>query len=242
MEFDPEGGFVRALGDGLFVRPHGLRIDAEDNIWVTDVAAHFAVKFDPDGRIVMVLGVKGNAGEWHQFRHLRLFDEPNEVATGPDGCLYVPQGHGKAESCVLKFGRDGNFIKAWGRTGTQPGEFDIPHSIVFDGQGLLHIADRSNGRIQIFDPDGNFICERAYPGAPCGLCMMPDGHIYLAHGHTGLVMKLDDTGAVLASMGGQGKAPGLFGEAHYIALNSHGDIFVADPLNWRVQKFVKAAA
>ena len=239
MEFDPEGGFVRAFGDGHFVRPHGLRIDTDDNIWVTDVAAHVAVKFSSEGRILMVLGVKGTPGEMHQYGHLRLLNEPSEVAVAPNGDLYVPQGHGKASSCVLRFDRDGNFLSVWGCTGTGPGEFDIPHSIVFDDNGLLHIADRSNGRFQVFEPDGTFVRERAYPGTPCGLWRAPDGHVWLAHGHTGRVMKLSPAGDVLGTMAGQGKTLGRFGEAHYIAVNSRGEIFVADSLNWQVQKFVE---
>ena len=117
MEFDADGNFIRGLGDGLFDRPHGLRIDADDNIWATDVAGHVVYKFNPAGRIEMVLGVRGRPGEWHDFGHLRLFNEPNEAVVGPTGDVFVLQGHGKGKSLVLKFDRDGNFIKTWGRKG-----------------------------------------------------------------------------------------------------------------------------
>ncbi len=102
MEFDADGNFIRGFGDGLFERPHGLRIDAEDNIWATDVASNLVYKFNPEGRLVMVLGAKGHSGEWHPFGHLRLFHEPNEAVVGPTGDIFVLQGHGKAESLVLK--------------------------------------------------------------------------------------------------------------------------------------------
>jgi hypothetical protein len=154
MEFDAEGNFVRALGDGLFDRPHGLRIDSEDNIWTTDVAGHVVYKFSPAGRIEMVLGVRGRPGAWHDYGHLRLFNEPNDVGFAANGDLFVLQGHGKGPSQVLKFDRAGNFIAAFGREGTAPGEFDLPHSIVIDPAGLLHIADRNNARIQVLDADG----------------------------------------------------------------------------------------
>ena len=95
MEFDPDGHFIRGFGDGLFDRPHGLRIDAQDNIWATDVAANVIYKFNPSGRIEMVLGVKGRTGEWHAGGHLRLFHEPNEAVVGPSGDIFVLQGHGK---------------------------------------------------------------------------------------------------------------------------------------------------
>ncbi len=241
MEFDPDGNFIRGWGDGLFDRPHGLRIDADDNIWATDVASHIAYRFNPSSRIDMVLGVKGRAGEMHDYGHLRLFNEPSEVVVGPTGDMYVLQGHGKAEGRIIKFDRDGNFIKAWGKTGTAPGEFNIPHSLVFDAQGLLYVADRSNARIQVFDPGGNYVREWSQPGTPCGLFMTPDQHIWLAHGHTGEIMKLDLHGNVLGMIAGsgQGKTLGRYGEAHYIAVSRRGEVFVADTLNWRVQKYVR---
>jgi len=241
MEFDPDGNFIRGFGDGLFERAHGLRIDAEDNIWATDVASNLAYKFGPDGRLQMVLGVKGHSGEWHPFGHLRLLHEPNEAVVGPSGDIFVLQGHGKAESLVLKFDRDGNFIKSWGGKGSGPGQLNLPHSLVFDAQGLLYIADRNNARIQVFDADGNYIRESQHPGTPCGLFMGADQHIWLAHGHTGQIMKLDLDGNVVGAManGGTGKIPGKYGEAHYIAVSPRDEVFVADTLNWRVQKYVR---
>ncbi len=241
MEFDPDGNFVRGFGDGMFERPHGLRIDADDNIWATDVAANLVYKFNPQGRLTMVLGCRGWTGEWHPFGHLRLFHEPNEAVVGPTGDIYVLQGHGKGESLVLKFDKDGNFITTWGGKGKGPGQFDLPHSLVFDDEGLLHIADRNNARIQVFDADGTYIRESSHPGTPCGLCISADRHIWLAHGHCGEIMKLDLDGNVIGRIegAGQGKAPGKYGEAHYIAISPRDEIFVADTLNWRVQKYVR---
>lgn len=241
MEFDPDGDFIRGFGDGLFDRPHGLRIDEDDNIWATDVAANLVYKFAPSGRLQMVLGCKGQTGDWHPFGHLRLFHEPNEAVVGPTGDIFVLQGHGKAQSCVHKFGADGNYIETWGRTGKGPGEFDLPHSLVFDDEGLLYIADRNNARIQVFDADGRYIRESKHPGTPCGLCMGADRHIWLAHGHTGEIMQLDLDGNVVGRIegAGQGKTLGKYGEAHYIAVSPRDEIFVADTLNWRVQKYVR---
>ncbi|MBR1209373.1 6-bladed beta-propeller [Bradyrhizobium sp. JYMT SZCCT0180] len=136
---------------------------------------------------------------------------------------------------------DGNFIKSWGSNGKGPGEFDLPHSLVFDAQGLLYIADRKNERIQVFDADGNYVSESQHPGAPCGLFMGDDQHIWLAAGHTGQIMKLDLKGTVVGmiSGAGQGKTLGKYGEAHYIAVSPRDEIFVADTLNWRIQKYVR---
>jgi DNA-binding beta-propeller fold protein YncE len=240
MEFDGRGNYLRALAQGVFTHPHGLRVDAGDNIWATDGTSHIVVKLDPRGRVVMVLGVKGSAREWHPAGHLRCFDEPNDVAFGPAGEIYVTQGHGKGESRVLKFDADGNFIKTWGGEGAGPGQFNVPHSIVADAKGLLYIADRSNQRIQVFDADGTYLRESKHPGTPCGLCMCRDQeHIMMAHGHAGKIMKLDLNGNVLGATGGQGKGPNRYGEAHFLALDRKEDIYVADTLNWRVQKLVK---
>jgi len=243
MKFDRKGNYIRTLAQGVFTNPHGLRVDAQDNIWATDTGSHIVVKMDPRGRILMVLGVKGSAREWHPAGHLRCFNEPNDVAFGPKGEIYVSQGHGKGESRVLKFDAEGNFLKTWGGEGSATGQFNQPHSVVTDAKGLLYVADRSNQRIQVFDPEGNFLRESRHPGTPCGLVLMRDGrHIMMAHGHAGKIMKLDLKGNVLGITGGQGKGPGQYGEAHFLALDRQEDIYVADTLNWRVQKLVKRRA
>src|SRR6202020_2606733 len=119
------------------------------------------------------------------------------------GDIFVLQGHGKGPSVVLKFDSGGTFLKSWGNTGKGPGEFDLPHSLVFDAQGLLYIADRSNGRIQVFDADFNYIRESRHPGTPCGLFMGAD-HMWLAPGHTSQILKLDLDCKVLGAMPGGG--------------------------------------
>ena len=239
IEFDGSSKFIRSVVDRFFFdRPHGLRIDANDNIWATDVAGHVVYKFSPEGRILLVLGVRGSPGVMHQYGHLPLFNEPNDVAFAPNGDVYVAQGHGRAEPRISKFDRHGNFIKAWGKKGKGPGEFTIAHSVAVDAKGLLYVADRNNQRIQVFDPDGTYLRESRHPGTPCGLHIGADQHIWLAHGHAGQVLKLDLDGRVLGAMGRQGKGLGQFGEAHFITVSARNEIFVADTLNWRVQKFV----
>jgi DNA-binding beta-propeller fold protein YncE len=239
MEFDAGGNFIRALGARLLERPHGLRIDAEDNIWIADGGAHIVLKLNPQGRIVMVLGVKGAAGEWHEAGFLRLFNEPNDVAIGAGGEIYVTQGHGKGDSRVLKFDRDGRFIKTWGGKGAAPGQFNVPHSIAIDAQGLVYVADRGNRRIQVFDADGALVKEWPLFGTPAGLFIGVDQSVYLANGHHGQLIRLDRNGAIAGMTATVGKAPGQFGEAHFLAVSAQGDIYVADTLNWRVQKYVK---
>jgi sugar lactone lactonase YvrE len=240
MEFNAEGSYLRTLARGIFDNPHGLRLDAQGNIWATDTGSHIVVKMNAEGRIQMVLGVKGRATEWHQAGHLRCFNEPNDVGFGARGEIYVAQGHGKGESRVLKFDADGTFLTTWGGEGKGPGEFNQPHAVLIDTQGLVYIADRSNQRLQVFDADGKFLREKQHPGTPCGLCLCADRkHIMMAHGHAGRIMKLDMDLNLLAATGGQGKGPNRYGEAHYLALDAQDNIFVADTLNWCVQKLQK---
>ena len=241
MAFTGKGKYLRTLAGGVFTQPHGLRVDAEDNLWATDTGSHIVVKMDALGRILMVLGIKGRAEEWHPAGHLRCFNEPNDVAFGPKGEIYVSQGHGKGESRVHKFDADGNFIRTWGGEGTAPGQFNQAHSIVADAKGTIYVADRSNQRIQVFDADGGYLRESKHPGTPCGLCVCRDQkHLMLAHGHAGKIIKLDLHGRVLGATGGQGKGPNRYGEAHFLALTPREDaIYVADTLNWRVQKLVQ---
>jgi len=240
LEFDADGNYLRSLARGIFTNPHGLRVDAQGSIWATDTGSHIVVKMNAQGRILMVLGVSGRATEWHQAGHLRCFNEPNDVAFGARGEIYVTQGHGKGESRVLMFDADGTFVRTWGGEGKGPGQFNVPHSIVVDADGLLHVADRSNERIQVFDGEGNYVRETRHPGTPCGLALCNDRrHLMMAHGHAGLIMRLDLNGKVLGATGGQGKGPNRYGEAHFLALDRREDIYVADSLNWCVQKLVK---
>jgi sugar lactone lactonase YvrE len=239
MEFDAGGRFIRALAAGLLERPHGLRIDAEDNIWIADGGAHIVLKLNPQGRIVMVLGTKGSPGEWHEAGFLRHFTEPNDVAIGARGEIYVTQGHGKGDSRVLKFDRDGKFIQTWGGKGDAAGQFNVPHSIAIDAHGLVYVADRGNKRIQIFDADGGFIREWPLFGTPAGLFIGAEPYVYLANGHHGQIIKLDLGGGIVGMTGRVGKALGEFGEAHFLAVGAQGDIYVADTLNWRVQRYVR---
>lgn len=153
LEFDNAGSFVRSFGEDIFTSPHGLRVDPEGNIWATDRDAHVVLKMSADGRILLVLGRKdfpgivGSKGE-------QLFDKPTDVAFGPSGDIFVADGEGNSR--IVKFDRNGKFLKAWGRKGKGPSEFNVPHSVVADLQGRVYVADRENNRIQIFDSSGNF--------------------------------------------------------------------------------------
>ena len=239
VELDANGKFIRAFGEGLFTRSHGLRFDNDGNIWATDVGAHIVVKLNPQGQTLLTLGTKGQAGEWNA--QSRLLNQPNDVAIGRNGDIFVVQGHTPGpmgDPRVLKFDKSGTFIKSWGGKGKEPGKFEVAHGIAIDAKGLLWVADRENQRIQIFDADGKFIREMKYAGLPCAL-QIGTQYIYMVNGFAGQVLRMDLEGRVLAAVGKAGKGVGEFGEAHFIAVSPKGELWVADSVNSAVQKFVK---
>jgi sugar lactone lactonase YvrE len=241
-EFDENGKFIRSFGEGLFTRSHGLRIDKEGNIWTTDVGAHTVMKLSPQGQVVLTLGTKGKAGEWNEAAGTQLFNEPNDIVFAPNGDFFVSQGHspgaGKGDPRVLKFDKNGKFIKTWGGKGTEPGKFDVAHGMAIDAKGMLWVTDRENQRLQVFDQDGKFVREIKYAGLPCALDIGGQ-NIYMVNGFAGQVLKMDLNGKVLAAIGKPGTGVGEFGEAHFIAVSPKGEIYVADSVNRAVQKFVK---
>ena len=233
-EYDARGKFVRSIGEGLFTHPHGLRIDRDDNLWTTDDGSHLVLKLSPAGRVLLVLGRKDVAAEsdW-------LFNQPTDVAFGKNGEIYVADGYGNSR--VVKFDRDGKFIKTWGRYGTGPGEFNLPHTLVVDQSGRVYVGDRENKRIQIFDADGNFLTQWTDIGYPYGLFITPDQHVWMVDGGYDRIIELDQNGKILGAIGEPGHAPGQFAWGHFLAVTPDRKILVADVLNWRFQVFEPAA-
>jgi len=168
LKFDRfSGELLTSFGGGLFVFPHGFHVDRDGNVWVTDgrgnaagTMGHQVVKFSPDGRLLMRLGRAGVAGSDRD-----TFNEPTDVITAPNGDIFVADGHSGqyddppagTNGRIVKFSRDGTYIKEWGQLGSAPGEFRTPHALAFDSLGRLFVADRGNHRIQIFDQDGNLL-------------------------------------------------------------------------------------
>jgi len=179
LEFDASGKFLKSFGAGMFVQPHGLEIDRDGNIRTTDQQAkdgkgQQAIKFSPDGKVLMTLGKAGVAGAGPD-----TFNGPCDVAIAPNGDIFVADGHGgDTNARVVKFSKDGKYIKEWGKKGSGPGEFDTLHSMAMDSRGRLFIADRGNSRIQIFDLDGKFIAEWKQFGRPSGLYIAKNDTLY----------------------------------------------------------------
>ena len=169
FQFDTSGKLLKTFGAGMFVSPHKLTADGTGNLWVADNGSHQIFKLDQNGSVLMTLGKKGVAGPGTDE-----FDAPTEVAVASNGDIFVADGHtggglaiGNAR--VMKFDKNGKFLKTWGKKGMGPGEFDVPHTIAIDSRGRVFVGDRQNNRIQIFDPEGKFIDQWFQFGRPSGM-------------------------------------------------------------------------
>jgi DNA-binding beta-propeller fold protein YncE len=177
VEFNVEGRVLKTWGEGLFVFPHGIRVDREGFLWITDARGrdgkgHQVFKYSRDGKLLMTLGKAGVAGEGTD-----TFDGPTDVAIAPNGDIFVADGHGNNR--IVKFSKDGIFIKQWGKKGSAASEFDLPHTLFFDQRGRLFVGDRSNKRIQIFDQNGRFLEQWTQFGSPSGIFITPDDTLYV---------------------------------------------------------------
>ena len=231
--FNRHGKLLRSFGDGVIKTAHGLRIDRQGNLWTTDVGNHTVRKFSSEGKLLMTLGREGEPGETPE-----QFDKPADVAFGPHDELYVADGYGNSR--VVKFSKDGKFIKAWGKKGKEEGEFNLVHAVVVDAHGTVYVGDRENNRVQIFDADGKFQGKWTEFGAPFGLFLDRDHHRFLvADGRAHKCLVLDPHGKVLESWGMEGATPGQFNLPHSISLDSDGAVYVTEIQGQRVQKFVR---
>jgi len=272
LQFLPDGRFVREIGHNLYAWSfaHSVRIDKDDNIWVADKGSDMVIKFNPEGRVVMVFGRKQEASDegTEPLKHPKpplppvdgMFRQVTDMAWDSAGNTYISDGY--VNSRIAKADKDGVWLKSWGEPGDKPGQFNIPHSIAVDAQNNVYVADRGNRRIQVFDTDGKFLRQitidvtaptdaRAAigakptpntgtmaPGAPWTLCITPGPNqvLYTSDAYPGRIYKLSLDGKLLGMLGKAGKQPGQFGWIHSIACPSENELYVAEILNWRVQK------
>lgn len=229
LVFDRGGKFLRSWGDDVVETAHGLRIDRDGNVWVTDISRHLVMKFDPDGKLLLTLGQKGKAGDGPDH-----FNKPTDVTVAPTGEFYVADGYGNSR--VVKFSKDGKYLKEWGRKGTGTGEFNTPHAILLDAKGRVIVGDRENNRVQVFDADGKFLTQWKDSGAPFGL-FLADGRVLLADGRAHWVKVLDLEGKTLGRWGEKGTKPGQFTLPHALCVDSQGAVYVTEIEGKRIQKF-----
>jgi DNA-binding beta-propeller fold protein YncE len=182
LHFDATGKLIKSFGSGMFLFPHGIAVDKDDNVWVTDGQARDGkgfqvIEFSPDGKVLMTLGKAGGGTDAPES-----FNQPNAVAIAPNGDIFVSEGHnpGTGSARIVKFNKDGKFLKQWGQHGSGPGDFEVPHALAFDSRGRLFVGDRGNGRIQIFDQDGKFLEQWKQFSRPSGIYIDKNDMIYVA--------------------------------------------------------------
>jgi sugar lactone lactonase YvrE len=191
LKYDKSGKLLASWGAGMFIFPHGATVDRSGNLWVTDARGengkgNQVFKFSSDGKVLMTLGKAGVSGSGPD-----LFDQPTDVLVAPSGDIFVTDSHRNGKNNrVVRFSKDGTFIKEWGKKGSGPGEISEPHTIAMDSRGRLFVGDRENNRIQIFDQDGKYLAEWRQFGRPSGISITSDDTIYVTDSESG-----PDTGA-----------------------------------------------
>ena len=282
LEFAPDGRFLREIGRNLYAwsYAHVVRVDRDDNIWVTDKGSDMVIKFNPAGEVAMVFGRKQEASDRetgpleHPNPPLKAedgrFRQVTDVAFDPAGNAFISDGY--INSRVAKVDALGNWVKSWGDRGQRQGELHTPHSITADARGNVYVADRGNRRIQVFDGEGNLlrvmqvdvpfdpairpaignlpdvsrkddptlVNKLMMPGAPWALCITPGPNqvLYMSDAYPGRIYKLSLDGKVLGVLGQSGKQLKQFGWIHEIACPNENTLYVAELLNWRIQKLL----
>jgi len=235
------GTLINSWGSNLFIMPHGLKVDRENNIWVTDVGLHQVLKFSHEGKLLMKLGIAKTAG--NDPLH---FDGPTDVAIARDGSFYVSDGYGNSR--IIKFSATGNYLFEWGKKGSRESEFNIPHGISLDEQENVYVADRENNRIQLFDSTGKFIKQFSDDsfGAMCAVSFVNsklfavDDFTFLKVKHRGSDLFIFDTlGQVQTRAGRSGNYKGPVSWYHALAIDSDENIYTGDIMNNTIQKFRK---
>jgi sugar lactone lactonase YvrE len=193
VKFDKDGKFVKSFGGGLFAFPHGITVDKDGYVWVTDAGGgggrgHQVIKFSADGQILIRLGVAGVTG--NDQTH---FNNPSSVLVAPNGDIFVGDGHGgMSNNRIVKFDKTGKYLMEWGVKGTGPGQFDTPHALAMDSQGRLFVGNRNNNRIDLFTQDGKFIESWQQFSRPSGVFIDANDVIYVADSESESVSKNHD--------------------------------------------------
>ncbi len=245
LELDRNTGkIINEWGSNLFIMPHSLTVDKDDNIWVTDLGLQQVLKFSHEGSLLMKVGQQKVAGD--DFSH---FNQPTDVAIALDGSFYVSDGY--RNSRVVKFSATGNYLFSWGSKGDQPGQFNLPHSIGLDSAGNVYVADRENSRIQMFEPNGKFIQQWKDErfGKLYAIRLDNKTHTLVAvdyitnyvfpKGSDIVVLPLDR--GPVTRFGRSCRYDGPVCRYHAVAVDKDGNIYVGDILGNKIQKFERLA-
>ena len=253
LKFDASGKVVKSLGAGMFIRPHGIHIDRDGNIWVTDGEGpdgkdprrngkgHQVFKMNQDGKVLMTLGKAGVAGDGPD-----TFNMPSAVLIAPNGDIFVGDGHGgDSNARMLKFSKDGRLIKTWGKRGSAPGDFATPHTLAMDSRGRLFVGDRENNRVQIFDQDGKFLEEWKQFGRPSGIFIDRNDMLYVADHQSDATTNPGFRKGITIGSAKDGKVmafildPDPMGSQEGVAVDASGTIYGSLTGGMALKKYVK---
>jgi DNA-binding beta-propeller fold protein YncE len=239
---------------------HAVRVDSHDNIWIVDEGSNMVVEFNPQGRPIMTLGRKPESGLGWAFatpgpaapRPPQLpysFNRPTDITWDPAGDIFIADGY--TNSRVVKYDKNGRFVKSVGTFGKEPLQFNTPHTIASDAQGNIYVGDRGNRRIQVLDSDLNLKKIIDNVGAPWAVCVTPGPHQYLYSSNSfpdsndsrfipvsGEIYKMELDGTVLGKFGKPGKQLGEFSTAHQIDCRNPNELLISEIISWRVQKIL----
>jgi len=266
FEFDGDGNFVRELGQGLYglEMAHKVRVDDEDNIWVVDEGANMVIKFNPEGRVVMVIGRRpeptppggntqvpptDNTGPNHKY----LLARPTDVTWDTEGNIFISDGYFNHR--VVKYSPDGIYMGqvGSGQSGNAPDQFSTPHTIASDAQGNIYVGDRGNRRVKVYDSNLNLLRMYENVGNPWEICISRGEHQYLFVSNsnpdsnpaaswdiTGEVYKMELDGTIIGRFGEAGKEPGQFQTIHGLDCRNPNELYTAEISAWRAQKILLA--
>jgi hypothetical protein len=245
FEWDTRYKLVKAFGADIAGKPHGMMVDAEDNLWICDQFGDTVMKLSPDGKLLMTIGVKGQRGDWNEALGQRLLWQPMMLAFGANGDIYIAMGHGNESpndgaARILHLDKNGKFVNQWFGNSAGPGKFAMAHAIAINpNNGNVYIADREEYRIVVYDGGGKFVKTIQMPNLVCALFVDRKKQLWMATGQDGQVVKLDWDGRILGAAGeGPGTAAGQFIESNYMVQDIHGNLFVGDTSATRVTEFV----
>lgn len=259
VQFGPDGTVTKSFGGGLFIWPHGLDVDRDGNVWVTDAVStnripkgdargHSVIKFSPAGKVLLKLGTGGQEGSGPNH-----FTSPSDVVVSPTGDVFVADGHGEVgNNRIVKLSKDGTFVKSWGKTGYAPGEFRSIHAIAMDARGRVFVGDRGNNRIQLFDQEGKSLSTPwTQFGKPSGIAFDNKDQIYVADSESDDVqnpgweegIRIGDakTGWVhwfIQFPWGDPRTT-VGNGAEFVAVDRDGNIYGGEPAPKRLQKYVR---
>ncbi len=261
FKFDPSYKLILHIAPdiiGYQDKAHGMAIDAEDNVWITAANSATVMKISPEGKLLMTLGTPGRRGDWDEARGQRLLWQPVMVAFGPNGDVYIGEGHANESpndtesddpantigaARIIHLDKNGTFVNQWFGNEVGQGKFSSAHGLAVDPtNGDVWIGDREEYRIVVYSGDGKFIKTLQMRNLVCAINFDSHGNPWLATGQDGQFLKLDRNGKVLGAIGnGMGIEKGQFIEASYWAFDKQDNLYAGDTSVGRVTKMVAPA-